>query len=301
MNSAIYTGWVRHRRLTPVHHKLEYRVFMMLVDLDELAQVCDLHPAWSLNRRNLAQFRTRDYFGQQDQPDTFRQTVIDTLREESGCADIQRAEMLTNARYMGFLINPVTFYFGYDASNRCRAILAEVTNTPWGERFHYTLLTPPSGAAEITPEDATRLRVVLPERTFESNRSDQSNHYRYRVQKAFHVSPFNPMDMEYHWTIQPPAQSLMTHMNLLRAGQREFDATLKLERQPLTSSSLGRVLRHFPLMTTKVAAGIYWNAVKLWWRGSPFYSHPNNNPEQDHRQGLHQNTHSSAQTRGDPS
>ena len=291
MNSAIYTGWVRHRRFTRVDHQLDYRVFMMLVDLDEMAEVCDLHPAWSLNRRNLAEFRTRDYFAQQADPEQFRATVLQTLRLESGC-DIQRVELLTNARYFGFAINPVSFYFGYDANDECRVIMAEVTNTPWGERFHYTLLTPnPDERPDIPAAQPSMpdVRAIAPEHIVQrSSRPGQTHRYRYRVSKAFHVSPFNPMDMEYLWNIQAPGDTLLTHMNLLRNGEREFDATLKLERQTLDSASMGRILRQFPLMTAKVAAGIYWNAAKVWLRGTPFYNHPENDPETDHQRWRQQ-------------
>ena len=102
--------------------------------------------------------------------------------------------------------------------------------------------------------------------------------WRFRFEKQFHVSPFMPMDMRYDWRFSAPGARLFVHMENWRDGRSAFDATLNLRRAEITSASLARALAGFPLITTQVTSLIYWQALKLWWKGTPFFSHPKSEP-----------------------
>ncbi|MBP6515365.1 MAG: DUF1365 domain-containing protein, partial [Steroidobacteraceae bacterium] len=159
----------------------------------------------------------------------------------------------THLRYFGVVMNPVTFYYCFDAGDsRLETLVAEITNTPWDQRHTYVL---PRGDAE--PE---------------------GHSLRWRFGKSFHVSPFMPMDMDYDWCFNEPAESLLVHMQNLRDGQLVFDATLNLQRKPVSSAALARALVSFPMVTIKVAVLIYWQALKLLLKRVPFFTHPDKLP-----------------------
>jgi DUF1365 family protein len=240
--SAIYIGRVRHRRLDTVRHAFSVRLYMLYIDLDELPQL--LSKRWWCSARRWAPLRfcREDYLGPPALP------LADAVREEVnralGCEVTGPVRMLTNLRCFGYIQNPVTFYFCHDANGRLAGVLAEITNTPWGERHHYVL-----GA-------------------------DAAGRLRGRFEKAFHVSPFQPMAQQYRWAFSPPGRRLAVHMKNLQHGKVVFDATLGLQRAPLTSRNLLRVLLRHPWMTAKVVLGIYWQALLLWCKRAPFHSHP---------------------------
>jgi DUF1365 family protein len=147
----------------------------------------------------------------------------------------------------------VSFYYCFDeAGRRVETIVAEITNTPWKERHAY----------------------VLPVTSSET----QEGAWRFRFEKQFHVSPFMPMDMRYDWRFSAPGNGLSVHMENWRDGRSAFDATLSLRREEISSASLAKALAGFPLITTQVASLIYWQAAKLWWKGTPFFSHPKTVP-----------------------
>jgi uncharacterized protein len=242
-HSAIFEGTVRHRRFAPLPHSFCYRVFMMYLDLDEIETLFSGVPGWSAGRPALAWFRRGDYFGDPHLP--LANCVRAAVAAALGDPPRGPIRMLTNLRYFGFGINPVTFYYCFnEAGDSVEAVLAQVTNTPWRERHHYVL----SGA------DA---RGVI------------AQHFG----KEFHVSPFHPIDMDYVWRGNTPAQNIAVHMANYRASNCVTDATLKLRRREITRGKLMSVLLRYPLMTLKVAAGIYWQALRLWIKGAPIYAH----------------------------
>lgn len=251
LNSAIYEGWVRHRRHTPSEHAFRYRMFQLYLDLAELDQVFAGRWLWSVDRPNLAQFRRRDYFGDPALP--LDVAVRDHVQATRGARPTGPIRLLTHGRYFGKTMNPVSFYYGYaDDGETLDWVLAEITNTPWNERHAYLL--------EV------------------ADAQDHGGVLHWDFDKAFHVSPFMAMQRRYRWVLQPPGESLRVHMDVMHGDVREFDATLVLQRRPLTGNTLASCLARYPLLTVKVAAAIYWQAARLWLKRTPFHSHPDSLP-----------------------
>lgn len=255
MNSAIYTGWVRHRRHAPAAHAFRYRLFMLYIDLKELPGLFDRFWLWSARRPALAWFRRRDYLDGES-GFSLDGSVRALVRREKGIELRGPIRLLTHMRYFGHCFNPVSFYYCFDEQDRrIEAVVAEITNTPWGERHAYVL--------PVTSE------------------ASRGGALRFRFDKTFHVSPFMPMDMSYDWRMGAPGAHLGIHMENWRDGARTFDATLNLERKPITSASLARALLRFPLMTVQVVAAIHWQALRLWIKRAPFFTHPDKQPAGD--------------------
>ncbi|MBT8486553.1 MAG: DUF1365 domain-containing protein [Phycisphaerales bacterium] len=245
--SAIYEGRVRHRRWTPVEHAFDYRLFMMYLNLAELDELFRTRWLWSSRRPALAWFRRRDHLGDPAQP--LVEAVGDLVAERTGRRPAGPITLLTHLRYFGWAMNPVSFYYCFDAAgDTVEAIVAEVHNTPWGEQHCYVL---PSSENEGTPE-----------------------RMRFRFPKAFHVSPFMGMNHAYDWRFAPPGSVLPVTMVNRTDGQAIFDATMTLRRRPVTGMNLARVLVRHPFMTARVSAAIYWQAARLWRKRCPFHPHP---------------------------
>ncbi len=246
-HSCLYTGQVRHRRFMPVEHAFRYRLFMVYLDLSELPDCLAPFPLWSARRPALAWFRRADYHRPAAGP--LAAAVRDTLAGQLGWRPAGPIRLLTHCRYWGYVFNPVSFYYCFDQQDgKLEAILAEITNTPWGERHCYAL-------------DCR-----------DQPRRGEFCHFEF--DKAFHVSPFNPMDMHYQWHFRPPGERLDVHMVNLRQGQKVFDAGLHLRRRALTTPAMLQVLAAYPLMTAKVVAAIHWQALRLWHKKAPFHAHP---------------------------
>jgi DUF1365 family protein len=248
LHSAVYTGWVRHRRYAPKALAFRYPIFLMYLDLAELEQVFARRWLWSVGRRNLAQFRRSDYLGDPAQP--LDEAVRDRVQQHTGERPLGPVRMLTHLRYFGHCFNPVTFYYCHDAQQRLHSIVAEITNTPWRQRHAYVL---PVAAA----------------------RSHGSVH-AWRFDKRFHVSPFMAMAHQYAWRLSEPGAQLRVHMDVLDAqpAARRFDATLVLRRREMSGASLAQALLRYPAMTVQVLAKIHWQALRLWLRGNPVHDHP---------------------------
>lgn len=284
--SALFVGDVRHRRFHPVSHELNYQAFMVWLNLDEVDDVLQRSSLWATRFVSPARFKREDYFVCDDQnvedtAENLKQHVIHAFKKETGL-DVSTVCMMTNLRYFGYLINPVTFYYAYAADGTHLGILSEITNTPWNERFHYTLLSQTAGLNTASSSDrAEKFTGIKPEHT--QQHEDGHLRHRYRFNKVFHVSPFNPMDMTYIWSMPEVTDTCLIHMQTMNQGRLDFDATMTMERKPLTASSMRQVLITYPFMTMKIFWGIYSNAARLWLKKSPFYDHPENDPEQDLR------------------
>lgn len=248
--SCLYEGSVRHRRASP-RDEFRFPLFMAYLDLDELPGLFDASPLWSARRPAPAWFRRADYLGDPRTP--LRDAVAELVAESSGVSIAGPVRVLTHLRYFGHCFNPVSFYYCFDAAGeRVDAVVAHVTNTPWGERHAYVM---PAG--ERSEHGTT---AVL--------------HGRFA--KALHVSPLMGMKHTYDWRLSEPAEHLSVHIESAHAddGARAFDATLSLRRREITPASLRGALVRYPALTLRLTARIYAHALRLRLRGAEYHAKP---------------------------
>lgn len=226
---------------------------MVYLDLQELDQVFAKSPLWSHKTFSIARFKRSDFFDKKNDGSLY-DALANWLERENGKKPEGPIRMLTNLRYFGFIVNPITCYYCFDKTGTIlETVVAEVTNTPWGERCHYML--------NVGADRQSKAGGGLSKQAFS-------------FAKKMHVSPFHPMDLQYYWTGKTPDKDLLVHIDVQQQQQSIFDATLTLKREEMTRQSMNSVLWRYPLMTTKVIAGIYWQALKLFVKGIPFYGRP---------------------------
>lgn len=247
MQSCLYAGWVRHRRNAPVPHAFRYRLCLLYLDLGELPKALEGRWLWSARRPALARWHRADHLGNPDRP--LDDEVRALVESRTGRRPAGPIRLLTAPRLLGYGFNPVSFYYCFDADDHAlEFVVAEINNTPWGERHCYVL---PVSASEGTPSKL-----------------------RFRFGKDFHVSPFLPMDMSYDWRFTRPDGRILVHMENRRDDAVQFDATMTLDRVPIGGGSLAGALLRYPLLPIKVTAAIYWQALRLWLKRVPFHTHP---------------------------
>ena len=227
------------------------------------------------------------------------------IQQQSGWRPTGPVKILTHMRYWGHCFNPVSFYFAYEhvdgtpfdaASDKpCQvaAVVAEVSNTPWNEMHPYVMHP---GTANMTDQSLPPVHGVASQpaatasskparsRSTERSRANERTAHQYETHpqrlvrfdfpKAFHVSPFMPMEQMYNWAFTPPGRTLcITGRTRDEQGQM-FLATFYAGWSPLTANNLAWHLVCMPLMTIFTVLGILWQAIVVWFMGIPSFSHP---------------------------
>jgi DUF1365 family protein len=247
MNSALYTGSIRHRRFLPKQHEFQYSIVMFCLDLAEVDRLFKIPGIFGKGRFGLLSFYRADYLKSGKSGVTLDGAVRERVREKFGVLPTGPIRILTQIRYLGFCFNPVSFYYCFDSTGtKVEFIVSEITNTPWNERFSYVLRCDENGSVDET-----------------------------RFPKEFHVSPFMPMELEYRWKLSAPKNELSVQMdNYQSDGKRMFVADLLLKRKPLNVWTVTSTMLLFPLLTLKTVFAIYFQALLLFVKRMPFFSHP---------------------------
>lgn len=235
---AIYEGTVRHRRFAPTAHAFEYGLFMSWLDIDTIDEAMGVSRLTSRNGWGLATFDDRDHIGRPDRP------LRERLQENAAACGHQLpggpVYLLTHLRYAGYVFNPISLYYCFDPRGSLHSVLADVRNTYGGRRSYW-----------LAPSDTDPRR------------------FRSIAAKSMYVSPFMEGEVDYEFVLTPPADTLITHMNVTRrrGGDRLFDATLQLSRRAWTAGDIHRTLWQYPLMTAKVIGAIHLEAMRLRMKG----------------------------------
>jgi DUF1365 family protein len=241
VRSHLLDGKVRHRRARPFVYALEHDVFYVALDLDELDEVSREIRLFSRNRPNLLSFRDGDHL---DPPATdLRAAIHDHLRTAGVDPHSWRITLVANARVLGYVFNPASFYLCRDATGQLLVVIVEVHNTH-GERFLYTLRRPADGSGFVASMD-----------------------------KAFYVSPFIEMTGRYTVRVRDEPARLRISINEDQAGELLLHTSLDLARRPLTDRTVARMLIRHPFVTHRTIGLIHWHALRLWRRGAPFHGH----------------------------
>jgi DUF1365 family protein len=245
--SAVYEGWLRHRRFEPIGHSFRYRLFMAYLDLDELPAVLDPFPLWSARRAAPAHYCREDYMGDPRRP--LAECVRDAVERQAGTRPEGPVRLLANLRYFGHVFNPVCFYYCFDRTGeRVDAVVADVNNIPWGESHPYVLIR------------GEQSGPVLSE----------------RVKKVLHVSPLMGMDQTYTLRASEPGEELLVHIDSCPDDGRakSFDATLSMQRHELSAPVLARMLARYPAISLQAVGKIYAQALRLKLKGATYFPHP---------------------------
>ncbi len=237
--SGLYGGVVTHRRFTPRAHFLRYRLFMLLLDLDELDALSNDLRLFAHNRISLLSLHDADH-GDGSGP---LRPQVEAQLKAAGLPSDGPIRLLCLPRVLGYVFNPLSIYFCHRRDGALAAILYEVSNT-FGDRHGY--LIPVEGDGPV----------------------------RQACDKALYVSPFLAMDLAYDFKVVPPGEDIGVNIDVSRKRQRVLNAAFAGKRRDLTDTAILRAWLAHPLLTLKVIVGIHWEALKLWLKGATFHRRP---------------------------
>lgn len=240
---ALYVGTVTHRRLQPMGHKLRYRTYSLLFDVDKLDEVASRTRFLSHNRWNLFSIHDRDFGPRDGTP--LRQWVDEQLAVAGIDLGAGKVELLAFPRILGYTFNPLSMWFCYDEAGGLRAVLYEIHNT-----FGHSL-------SHLVPIEG-----------------DSAKPYRHSFVKELHVSPFFDQAGNYSFTLRPPGERMSVSIDYEVEGSKMLTATMSARRRSLSGRSLLSVFVTHPLLTMKVTLGIHWHALRLLLKGARYRSVP---------------------------
>ncbi len=242
LRSCLYEGMVMHQRLRPVRHRFRYRVFSLLLDLDELPLIADRLRLLRIEQPGVLSFRAKDHGTRDGSP---LRPWAEARFAEAGIGPPARLELLCFPRLWGFVFNPLSVYYAYDSAGALNGVLYEVKNTFGGQH------------AYVLPVDAKR--------------SGGAGRIRHSVDKAFYVSPFIDMTAVYHFALLPPGDELELVIRETGPDGLFFTASQSGRRRPLDDRALALCLGRNLAMTFKVIGGIHAEALRLWLKGAPYH------------------------------
>ncbi|MGV1761823.1 DUF1365 domain-containing protein [Rhizobium sp. A22-96] len=243
LHSALFPGHVTHARLKPKQHRLSYRIYSLLIDLDELDEIDRRLRLLSIDRFNLFSFYRKDR-GDRSGSDLKRQ-VEQRMREAGIEPDGGAIRLLTMPRLLGWAFNPLSVFFCYARDESLKAILWEVDNT-FGERHGYMIPVEAGSGSEIVQH----------------------------CDKAFYVSPFMDMDLRYKFRVSPPDELLSIRIETFDRDGIVMTARHVARRTALTDKALLKAFFAIPFLTLRVVGGIHWEALKIWLKGIRLRVHP---------------------------
>ncbi|MGJ8682817.1 DUF1365 domain-containing protein [Paraglaciecola sp.] len=249
--SNIYLGNIIHRRFSPKKHSFDYRLYMLALDVSEIENNKEGIGLFGFSWFHPLRFVEKDYL--RGEPNGLKKRITNKVSQLNGYADIDKVIMLVQVRCFGLYFSPANFYFCYDKNGSCTQMLAEVSNTPWNER-HYYLVDLLSDKEKVN-------------------------------KKNFQVSPFMDLDMSYFWNIKAPdnGSTLLINIENKRINptdgneEKLFDACLKMTKQAFNKRNIFRVWCYLPIMTLKIVASIYWQALRLFIKRIPFIGYQSAN------------------------
>jgi len=254
---AIFHGRIHHNRFHPTKHSFNYPTFFCFLDLEDLetSNDCCFWPLFSVEYPAFSRFRKKDHLKHLAGNATkLSEAIRELILEKTGRRPTGKICLLTHLSYFGYCFNPISVYYVYnDEGTQVQTIVGEVSNTPWLEMFCY-VLSPQNSEVQCLEHSSDKMT--------------------YKFSKSFHVSPFMDMDHVYFWRFGHPSDKLWVKMGMIKQNETWFEAHLDMKRHPFNASTLLMHLARFPFYCITVQVQIHYQALCLWLKKVPFYSHP---------------------------